>query len=104
MQKTIILILSFCLMSCGEDDPMPLKYVYVVDVPHEICAKKEIIDAENLVFKHVEDLPLIECDGNVSIAKDDFLPFKKWVRRTMDKVKECAARIQNAVETVFETE
>jgi hypothetical protein len=78
---------------------MPLQYVYVVDVQHSICAKKEIVDKENLIFKHVEDLPLTACDGNVSIAKADFLEFKKWVRRAIDKLKECAAQIQAAFES-----
>jgi len=94
MQKTILLILSLLLMAC-EGDEMPLEFVFVIDVPHQVCAKKLIVDKENLVFEHVEDLPLIECDGNVSIAKDDFPPFKNWVKRAIKKVKQCEGTLKN---------
>jgi hypothetical protein len=85
------------LTAC-EGDELPIDYVYVIDVPHSVCAKKEIIDKENLIFKHVEDLPLMECDGNVSIAKEDWPALRSWIRSAIKKLKECQSALQKVIE------
>ena len=66
---------------------MPLERVYVVDVQHNVCAEKEVVDKEQLIFQPVQDWPLAKCDGNVSIAKEDWPGFRDWVRWAIQKVK-----------------
>lgn len=92
MRKTILLtVASFLLCACG-DEEIPIDYAYMIDVPHSICAKYEIVDKENLVFRHVEDLPLIACDGNVSIAKEDWPGLRTWIINAIQKMKECQTK------------
>ncbi len=93
--KTTLLILSLLLMSgCGGDaDPnnAPVDYMYVVDLQHNVCAKKKITDKPSLSFQHVEDLPLIAggpCDGGVLIAREDFLAFKHWLKDIIKQLVE----------------
>lgn len=95
MRKTILSILSFLILTACAERPFPIDFVYVVDVQNSVCAKKEIVDKENLIFKHVEDLPLKECDGNVSIAKDDFPALKDWIKWAKKKAEECQSQVQN---------
>ena len=91
MLKISILIASvFLLTSCGGDE-LPLDHVYVVDVVHNVCSKKKIIDKENLVFQHVEDLPLYSCDGFIAVSYEDFGPLKNWIKRMIKKIKDCAS-------------
>ncbi len=97
MQKMIILILSLFLFGACSDRPFPVQYVYVVDVQHSVCSKNEIIDQAKLIFKHIEDLPLAACDGNVSIAKDDFPSLKKWIIWAEEKAQQCAAAIKKVM-------
>lgn len=85
--SSIFIALLF-LVACSER-PFPIDHVYVIDLPHEACSKKKIVDPENLVFEHVEDLPLSACDGNISIAKDDFHPLKDWIKWAQEKLKDC---------------
>lgn len=92
ISMALLLSLSLILSACEDERPMPLDFVYVVDLKHLVCAKKEIVDKENLIFRHVEDLPLTECDGNVSIAKDDFPPFRDWVKWAIAKINEDKSR------------
>ncbi len=73
-------------MACASET-MPLDYVYMIDVPHSVCSKKEVIDRDNLLFRHSEDLPLIECDGNVSISMDEWLDLKNWIQKQKAKVR-----------------
>ena len=91
MQKIVLLINSFLLSACVSR-PLPLNYVYVIDIPHGVCAKKEIIDRENLIFKHVEDLPLMDCDGNISIDSSEWLGLKDWIKWAIQEVKKQHAK------------
>lgn len=102
MRKTTIsmVLLSLSLIlsgftSCDDERPMPLEFVYVIDLKHLVCAKKQIVDKENFIFQHVEDLPILECDGNTSIAKDDFPAFRDWVKWAIQKVTEARASMPN---------
>lgn len=88
MQKMILLTASLFLISCGKGTHFPLAYIYVVDVQHQVCAQKMVESRNPIKFKHVADLPLAYCDGGVLIAYNDWLGFKKWLERLMDRVKE----------------
>lgn len=94
MRKISILMAISLLMAACDDEQAPIDYLYVVDVQHSGCAKKEIVDKESLIFRHVEDLPLIACDGNVSVAKEDWLGLRSWIRSAIRKLKECASKME----------
>lgn len=71
-------------MAC-ESEQSPIEYVYIVDIPHSVCAKYLVSDKKKLIFQFIEDLPLIECDGNVSIAKGEWPPMRDWMRKEIAK-------------------
>lgn len=87
MLKKIFLILSVGLSGCNQR-PVPLDFVYVVDVQSSFCVQYQILDKQTMTVKRVKDLPLVVCDGNVSIAKEDWLGLKDWIIWAMTKVKQ----------------
>lgn len=92
MLKTNFLILSLILFGCAER-PFPIEYVYVIDTTHNVCAKKKIINQDDLIFEHVEDMPLANCNGYISIDKNDFHPLKDWIRWAKGKLEECRSKL-----------
>lgn len=95
--KTNLLILSlFVFSGCAKVtyEPAPIDYIYVTDIPHNVCAQKKIINKEKMEFEQVKDLPLVvggPCDGGVVIAKENFLPFKHWLIDLISSLQKCIA-------------
>lgn len=84
--RMIFLTLSvLALSSCGD---YKLKFVYVLDTKHMVCAQKQVLDTYPITFKHIADLSLDTCDGGVLISKDEFLPFKRWVEDAQKEYKD----------------
>ncbi len=79
MSKTFLtLATSALLVGCSGIPPYPAHMVYDVDLAHKACGEYEIVDKENMKFKHVRDLPLKECDGLIGMKARDFAKVKHW--------------------------
>lgn len=61
----------------------------MVDVAHSVCAEYKIIDPKKLQFEFLRDIPLINCDGNVSISKADWPKVNDWIKDVIEKSKDC---------------
>ena len=70
--RMIFLVASLLLTGCWDE----LKYLYVIDVDNQVCAKREITDHNTYSSRWVKDLPLQDCDGNVSITAEDFAKYR----------------------------
>lgn len=96
MLKTSISILSLVIvmsiMACSGLRPFPTDSIYVIDVGHQVCGMYQINDFNSFHVQWVRDLPLKSCDGNVSLARKDYLPVKKWIEDTISKYQECKTK------------
>lgn len=61
-------------------DKAPITHLYVVDIQHNVCAKRVITNKSTLVSKWVQDLPLESCDGNVSLTMKEFLDLRTFLK------------------------
>ena len=84
-----------CLSLCGcpwDKDENPIDEIFVIDVPHNVCAQRIITDKETLESRPGLESLLIACDGNVSIK------YKVWqeIRRKLKKQKQLIEELQKA--------
>lgn len=75
----LAIFIVLLLTSCANN--FPSDYVYVIDIPHKVCAQYKISDKQKIIFQWVADLPLTQCDGNVSLSKDDWPAVRDWIRK-----------------------
>lgn len=80
----ILLLVSLLLPGCKYLKDAPVDFIYVIDTDHEICAKRKITNKETLASQWVEDLPLSECDGNVSLTMKDFLNLRTYIKNNKE--------------------
>ena len=78
----IIYILAALLLSVGclKMDNAPVTHLYVVDYQNNVCAQRLITDKKTLSSRHIADLPLEACDGNVSLTMEEFLNLRTFIR------------------------
>ncbi len=78
----IIYILAVLLVSVGclKMSEAPITHLYVVDVQNGVCAQRLITDKKTLSSRHIADLPLEACDGNVSLTMEEFLNLRTYIR------------------------
>lgn len=75
--KKIIFCLSL-LTGCKQDPPVT--HLYIIDVQHNVCSERVITDKRTLKSEFVQDLPLWQCDGNVSLTMQEFLNLRTWLK------------------------
>lgn len=77
-----VYIIAVLLISvgCRSMDQAPITHLYVVDVQNGVCAKRIITDKKTLSSRHLEDLPLEACDGNVSLSMQEYLNLRTFIR------------------------
>ena len=78
----IIYILAALLLSVGclKMDKAPITHLYVVDYQNNVCAQRLITDKKTLSSRHIADLPLEACDGNVSLTMEEFLNLRTFIK------------------------
>ena len=78
----IIYILAVLLLSVGclKMDNAPITHLYVIDYQNNVCARRLITDKKTLSSRHIADLPLEACDGNVSLTMEEFLNLRTFIR------------------------
>ena len=78
----IIYILAALLLSVGclKMDNAPVTHLYVIDYQNNVCAQRLITDKKTLSSRHIADLPLEACDGNVSLTMEEFLNLRTFIR------------------------
>jgi hypothetical protein len=91
--KMICLIIISLVFATGVkqcDGNKPIDYIYVVDVPHQVCSQRKVITFNPLKTEWVQDLPLVECDGAMAIHRDDVKKFTRWITDLINEAqKEC---------------
>lgn len=84
---SILVLLAAC--SSGELSKPPVKYLYVLDTHHNVCAKYKLIDPVKLkVDPNGEDLPLEACDGFIMIDRKEFKPLQTWIAKAQEYYKD----------------
>lgn len=79
MLKRIFLILSVGL-GCSSCGAYPVKYKYVLDVPHMVCTRWEIDPVSlNEVSGTGANLPIMSCNGFVSESPHDYVNEKHFI-------------------------
>lgn len=61
-------------------DEAPITTLFVVDVQHNVCSERRITDKKTLSSVWVQDLPLVSCDGNVSLSMQEFLNLRSFLK------------------------
>lgn len=77
-----VYILAVLLVSVGclKMQDAPISHLYIVDVQNGVCAQRVITDKKTLSSRHVADLPLEACDGNVSLTMEEFLNLRTFIK------------------------
>lgn len=77
----IVAVVLFSISGCKQAiKGAPISHIYVIDVQHQVCAKRVITDKKRLSSKHVEDLPIESCDGFVALSAEEFLALRSFMR------------------------
>lgn len=58
----------------------PITKLYVIDIEHQVCSEREITDKDTLASRFVRDLPLKNCDGNISLTAKEFLDLRTYLK------------------------
>ena len=77
-----IYILAVLLVSVGclKMADAPITHLYVIDYQNNVCAQRLITDKKTLSSRHIADLPLEACDGNVSLTMEEFLNLRTFIK------------------------
>lgn len=77
----VMAVVLFSISGCKQAiKEAPISHIYVIDVQHQVCAKRVITDKKRLSSKHVEDLPIEACDGFVALSAEEFLALRSFMR------------------------
>jgi len=78
----VVYILAVLLVSVGclKMDNAPVTHLYVIDYQNNVCAQRLITDKKTLSSRHIADLPLEACDGNVSLTMEEFLNLRTYMK------------------------
>lgn len=81
------LIIAFCIITvllvsvgCLKMQDAPISHLYIIDTQNGVCAQRVITDKKTLSSRHIADLPLESCDGNVSLTMEEFLNLRTFMR------------------------
>ena len=78
----VMAVVLFSISGCKQViRDAPISHLYVIDVQHNVCAKRVITDKKRLSSKHIVDLPIEACDGHISLTADEFLQLREYMRR-----------------------
>lgn len=75
-----ILLVLFLSTGCLKMADAPITHLYVIDTQNQVCVQRVITDKKLLTSRHVADLPLESCDGNVSLTMEEFLNLRTYMR------------------------
>ena len=75
-----ILAVLFLSVGCLKMQDAPITHLYIIDVQNNVCAKRIITDKKTLSSRHLEDLPIEACDGNVSLSMQEYLNLRTFIR------------------------
>lgn len=78
----IVFVLTLATVFTGCKSWYHIKYLYVVDTAHNVCSQREITNQDTLASKRVADLPLVECDGNISVTGEDFVKLRENLKNS----------------------
>lgn len=90
IRVSIILGLLFFASCASGLRPFPAKYLYVVDVTNQVCAKYRIVDLEKLTVVLESESRLVPkgpCDRAVGFHRNEFKSVQNWVRDTIEEFK-----------------
>lgn len=76
----IAAILLFSLSGCKAMNKVPVSHLYVIDYQHQVCAKRVITNKQTLASRHVEDLPLSDCDGVIALSPEEFINLRLYLK------------------------
>ena len=76
----IIAVMLFSLVGCKQAKEAPISHIYVIDVQHQICSRRVILNKQTLSSKFVEDMPIENCDGFIALSAQEFLDLRSWMR------------------------
>lgn len=90
--KAIILTASLLLASCAGKQ-VPIDYLYTIDTDHNRCGKYKIINKKSLeVDPKGQSLPLSDCNGFISVDREEYKKFQSWLKDLLDYGKKKAGR------------
>lgn len=75
----VLAILVFSVTGCKALNSMPLTHFYVIDTDHGICSKRIITNKQTLSSRWVEDMPIEQCDGNISVTPEEFAKMRVYL-------------------------
>lgn len=87
MRQTGLILSLICFISCASA-PFPKENLYIPDLTNKVCAEYEIVNLEEITFRHKRDLPLVAkgpCDRMAGFARSGFKAVQNWIR---DRIKE----------------
>lgn len=76
----IAAILLFSLSGCKAMNNAPISHIYVIDYQHQVCSKRVITNKKTIASKHVEDLPLSDCDGVIALSPEEFINLRVYLK------------------------
>lgn len=100
MLKTCLTVISiFIFASCSKLGKFPAKYIYEADTDNGVCGQYEIIDPKELKVKHVQDLPLKDCNGVFGFSTEDTPKVINYVRTAIKTCEENNKGVNNVDST-----
>lgn len=73
------MLIALILSGCGDGAPkLNVKHVYEADLDFQVCGKYEI-NEKTRKLKHIEDLPISECNGVMGFQPKDIPVFYDWI-------------------------
>ena len=76
----VVAVVLFSISGCKQAKEAPISHIYVIDIQHQVCAKRVILNKQTLSSRHVEDMPIENCDGFIALSAQEFLDLKSWMR------------------------
>lgn len=76
----ILAILLFSLSGCKAMNNAPISHIYVIDYQHQVCSKRVITNKKTIASRHVEDLPLSDCDGVIALSPQEFINLRVYLK------------------------
>ena len=75
------ILVLLCFVGCQSLENAPVTHLYVLDIDHMICSKRQIVDKKTLSSVWVEDLPLEKCDGAVGLDAKEFSDLRTYLNQ-----------------------
>lgn len=73
-------LISLSLSGCLTMQNAPITKLYVVDTKNGKCGERVITNKETLASRWVQDLPLEQCNGHVSLTAKEFLDLRTYLK------------------------